>query len=480
MANKSIYAAFQRMWQHIVIALSEKSTATNLVNGSTEGSLRGVYTNAESDSYTIGEYAFAEGELTSASGYASHAEGSMSKTSGVAAHAEGYDTEANGDYSHAEGQGTIASGNVQHVQGKYNIIDNEGKYAHIVGNGFGTSKRSNAHTLDWEGNAWFQGKVYVGGTSKETAKELSTMPAGLKQGDVNFGLNTIAGGGYSIAMGGTEYYTNRLTKMKLTSNTTFTDSIPSNYETIYKYLKNRYFVVEDEESTTYYYTTDVALDDTGENVVFTFEPEYYGTINNTYDLYFKSGASNNFTFAQGYDATASGTASHAEGYSTTATGVGAHSEGYDTSALGDYSHAEGNHTTASGAMSHASGVATKATGIGAHVEGWKTKATGAYSHVFGMFNKPDEITENNPYGEHVIIVGNGHNADTPVYKNAYTLDWNGNGVYSGSVNAPEIKGIKATIGDMTIINTDTEEIIIESLLAKIQDLETRLATLEGN
>ena len=37
-----------------------------------------------------------------------------------------------------------------------------GNYAHVVGNGT-EEKRSNAHTLDWDGNAWFAGNVYVGG-----------------------------------------------------------------------------------------------------------------------------------------------------------------------------------------------------------------------------------------------------------------------------------------------------------------------------
>lgn len=41
------------------------------------------------------------------------------------------------------------------------------KYAHIVGNGTSNTKRSNAHTLDWEGNAWFAGKVFVGGTGQD-------------------------------------------------------------------------------------------------------------------------------------------------------------------------------------------------------------------------------------------------------------------------------------------------------------------------
>lgn len=37
-------------------------------------------------------------------------------------------------------------------------------YANIIGNGQ-FNKRSNAHTLDWQGNAWYSGDVYVGSTS---------------------------------------------------------------------------------------------------------------------------------------------------------------------------------------------------------------------------------------------------------------------------------------------------------------------------
>ena len=93
-----------------------------------------------------------------------------------------------GPHSHSEGRGTVAAGTSQHVQGEYNIIDPEydindstarGKYAHIVGNGR-ISAPSNAHTLDWSGNAWFQGDVYVGGTGQddETAEKL------IKQSDL--------------------------------------------------------------------------------------------------------------------------------------------------------------------------------------------------------------------------------------------------------------------------------------------------------
>ena len=39
------------------------------------------------------------------------------------------------------------------------------QYAVITGNGTSDAERSNAYTLDWKGNAWFAGDVYVGSTS---------------------------------------------------------------------------------------------------------------------------------------------------------------------------------------------------------------------------------------------------------------------------------------------------------------------------
>ena len=108
-------------------------------------------------------YSHAEGDGTTASGDTSHAEGGYTTASGLYSHAEGYHTTASGARSHAEGKGTTASGENQHVQGKYNIEDTTS--AHIVGNGTTDDTRSNAHTIDWSGNAWFAGSVYTGSTS---------------------------------------------------------------------------------------------------------------------------------------------------------------------------------------------------------------------------------------------------------------------------------------------------------------------------
>ena len=123
-----------------------------------------------------GDYSHAEGNLTEASGQISHAEGIRTTASGSNSHAEGDSTIASGDSSHAEGLETKAQGNNQHVQGKYNISDTTS--AHIVGNGSSYSNKSNAHTLDWQGNAWFAGDVYTGstsGTNKDAgSKKLAT------------------------------------------------------------------------------------------------------------------------------------------------------------------------------------------------------------------------------------------------------------------------------------------------------------------
>ena len=134
-----------------------------------------------------GDYSHAEGSYTNATNYCSHAEGSGTRATGQHSHAEGNSTEASGECSHAEGEYskasgycshaeggeyTIASGKYQHVQGTCKIEDTNNKYLHIVGNGYTdlstgsvVYNRSNAHTLDWDGNAWFAGDVYVGSTS---------------------------------------------------------------------------------------------------------------------------------------------------------------------------------------------------------------------------------------------------------------------------------------------------------------------------
>lgn len=137
--------------------------------GSQEGSSIGALATAEGrETIASGSYSHAEGNYTEATGLCAHSEGQTTKASGSMSHAQGESTEAKGKRSHAEGDHTIAAGDASHVQGKYNIEDEEGVYAHIVGNGDWKTP-SNAHTLDWDGNGWFAGNVYVGGTSQDDA-----------------------------------------------------------------------------------------------------------------------------------------------------------------------------------------------------------------------------------------------------------------------------------------------------------------------
>jgi hypothetical protein len=171
-------------------AEGNSTTASGDYGSHAEGSntiASGVASHAEGDSTTAsGRYSHAEGDSTTASGYCSHAEGKYTTASGdfshaegdsttasaYCSHAEGNCTTASGENSHAEGASTIASSQNQHVQGKYNIEDTNNKYAHIVGNGE-DGKNSNAHTLDWEGNAWYAGKLSQEGTPTED-KDLVT------------------------------------------------------------------------------------------------------------------------------------------------------------------------------------------------------------------------------------------------------------------------------------------------------------------
>lgn len=163
----------------------------NLKGGEGENSVQqtsGNATGANSTSLghsTIasGSASHAEGEGALAVGNYTHAEGYQTQAVGVGSHSEGGSTYAQGEYSHAEGYEVIANGNYEHAQGKYNVIqsgDSVNRYADVVGNGTDANNRSNAYTLDWEGNAWFAGDIKTGGTSYDDAESL------IKASDITF------------------------------------------------------------------------------------------------------------------------------------------------------------------------------------------------------------------------------------------------------------------------------------------------------
>ena len=116
-----------------------------------------------------GNDSHAEGGGTTASGNDSHAEGYDTEATGAQSHSEGYRTTASGSDSHAEGMYTVATHRSQHVFGEYNIAeqstvpDARGNYIEIVGNGAPGAPRSNARTLDWQGNEVLAGGLTCGG-----------------------------------------------------------------------------------------------------------------------------------------------------------------------------------------------------------------------------------------------------------------------------------------------------------------------------
>lgn len=133
--------------------------------------------NAHSEGATTtasGSNSHSEGFSTTASGNQAHSEGAGTIASGNNSHSEGAETTASGERSHAEGLNTEAKGNNQHVSGKYNIVDNNNEYAEIIGNGTSSSARSNARTLDWQGNETLAGDVIING-NQSVSGEISRL-----------------------------------------------------------------------------------------------------------------------------------------------------------------------------------------------------------------------------------------------------------------------------------------------------------------
>ena len=140
-----------------------------------ESHAEGYYTEAS------GEDSHAEGNQTVASGSTSHAEGEHTIASGRASHAEGSYTEASGIESHAQNRGTIAAKSNQTAIGRYNIEDKETTSAKqkalIIGNGTSNNYRSNALTVDWQGNVDIaSGAKYKINGTELSASDVSALP----------------------------------------------------------------------------------------------------------------------------------------------------------------------------------------------------------------------------------------------------------------------------------------------------------------
>lgn len=336
------------------------SHITHLIDGSADHSLRGTNTKANGNGYEIGSSAFAIGENTRASGNGSVAEGQQSIASGVTAHAEGAYTEASNTASHAEGRETIASGQTAHAEGykshatesyshaegkeaqaiavishaqgegtianhraqtalgAFNIEDpaqvgnpnstdpkdreaaQRGTYIEIVGNGADNDHRSNARTLDWDGNEVLAGKLTIGANA-EYPNEVPT----LSQVE---GLVSTASQVKNLIDGTA---TESLRSISA-------DSLIGTYATA--------LGPNTKASGSASFATGAGSQATGSAA----HAEGNSTI-----------ASAESSHAEGISSTAGASASHAEGMNNIASGISSHAEGINNVAVSDGSHAGG-------------------------------------------------------------------------------------------------------------------------------------------
>ena len=133
-------------------------------SASTRQNKQGAHAEGYFTTVSTGRGAHAEGTHTTASGNGAHAEGDHTTASSTfVSHAEGYYTEATGAYSHAQNNYTVAGYDSQTAIGKYNA--NQSSNAFEIGNGTGTTARSNAFAVDWSGNTVASGNITASGNA---------------------------------------------------------------------------------------------------------------------------------------------------------------------------------------------------------------------------------------------------------------------------------------------------------------------------
>ena len=450
---------------------TEASGESSHAEGSnTEASGERSHAEGES-SIASGNYAHAEGICTEASGKSSHAEGDSSIASGEASHAEGSGAEASGNYSHAEnyaiaegdnshaeGFWTYASSANQHVQGKFNIKDTTGTYAHIVGNGTSNIARSNAHTLDWNGNAWYSGEVQgtnlpykISETTKFeiTVQELQNAWAECQAGtdssmylevptfDIDESnmffieyngkrhrVDSIYQDSGSVARWNIEFYNAEDEANNIMGGYVGThyDKDWNDSDTTALVKINRLDREQAPVFTDAMRLIEVSIHEL-DTLLLGKDVDIYNSISIKRKPNTKIGEN---SIAIGIYTEASGMGASATGSFTTASSHCSHAEGNSTTASGESSHAEGGSTEASGNLSHAEGSNTIASGNASHAEGYLTYASSANQHVQGKFNIKDTT------GTYAHIVGNG--TSKTKRSNAHTLDWQGNGWYKGKLS----------------------------------------------
>ena len=408
----------------LTVASGENSHAEGLSTTASE-----ARSHAEGNGTTAsGEDSHAEGLKTISLGYYSHAEGNGTIASGTGSHAEGFVAKASGSYSHAEGFFTEASGTYQHVQGQYNIKDTSNKYAHIVGNGADDNNRANAHTLDWDGNAWFAGNIKIGGTGYDdsNAKVINTI-SNLKDGD---GIGSVYTSGAN----------------KPTVNYAFAEGYNTEARGVYSHAEGSYSIASGQNSHAEGYSSIAsgknshAENGAGAGSSTTYASGTITSISSDKKVFDISGMDMNLSY-RGFQPWGKPKITAVNKNFETNIITLTFEEAVNSYSVGQAIQLIFDGNQAIGDSSHAEGIWTIAAEKGSHTEGYRTSTNREYQHVQGELNAPDSSA--------IFIIGNGYNNNK---SNAMTVQHNGSLWVSSDIKVGGTKYDNATATVLTSEN----------------------------
>lgn len=465
-------------------AVSEKADKTDTV-------LNTTLSRGRTDGSSVGEGSFAFGSDVEASGELSFAEGNSTKANGAYSHVSGmynipdsYDgfdewtagTQYNvGDKVKVTNETTVngyvcKTANSDSSFMPFKWIDMQGRmnYAEIIGNGADENHRSNARALDWEGNEYLAGDLYVrsnigsaAGSKVATLDAVGKVPASQLPSYVDdvveySSLNDFPSVGetgkiYVAIDTNMTYRWSGSTYIIIGSSLTLGET----NSTAYRGDRGKYAYDKTKAMNT---ATSADVDkclsprtvDINGNVTEWQFVEGGGDLDSKADKTDtvldttlsrgrKTGmAVGTGSFAFGNNVEASGNYSHAEGGITSAIGDYSHAEGYKGYASGDSSHVEGVYTSAYAYASHAEGGYTEAAHSYAHAEGYHTSAADDYCHAEGYYTLANNdsahaegsYTRANGHASHAEGIRNSNNTVRQIDNTTYSLGANGTGSHS--------------------------------------------------
>lgn len=325
----------------------------------------GTFSQNRKSNTTVGTNSFSSGDNCEASAEDSHAEGRYTIASGHYSHAEGNYTTASGMASHAAGTVTVANHASQYTFGEYNVEDSSsasaltrGNYIEIVGNGTASNAKSNARTLDWNGNEYLNGYLYVGCNADSSGG--TRIPHDIQINGTSIVLNGVANIPIADGVVGVVKVRENTDGLKIDSSNNLQIAGPTenqiksgatNYRPLTPYLQH---------TATFYGLAKAAGDST------------QSSSSNAVGVYTdnaKTAIQNMLNVLSATDPVITGSISQARLANSTI--------GYNSIALGENCQASGSHSLAFGYQ-------CSATGPSAHAEGYLTSASGLYSVSMGL------------------------------------------------------------------------------------------------